>query len=144
MVKPLNAILRQFISSNQDWKQQLLANWNNIIGQKLSEKVCIEKITSDTIILGVINSSWLQELYMLSPVILKTINENLDRPRIKEVRFKQIGKKKPRDTKKKIDKNRPAKKVQLSTSEERALNNVTDKKLREALKAFCIRCHQER
>lgn len=143
MTKALKEILPT-IFKEQTWKFQLFQNWDTIFGP-ISKKVCIEKIFDDTIILGVYNSCWLQELYFLSHVLIKAINEKLDKPRIKKVRFKIAGIKKQHDKKNiKTKKYITPKKVTLSFGEEQALTKIDDVQLSNALKNFLIRCYQEK
>src|SRR5579872_5324196 len=85
----LKDILQSLIHPEKNWKTDLLYKWNEIIGP-LHTKVRIEKILDDTLILGVFHSCWMQELYLLSPLLIKTINEKLDQPYIKQIRFKQV------------------------------------------------------
>ncbi len=137
----LKDLLHKIINTEKNWKIDLLYRWNDIIGS-LHNKVRIEKIHDDILILGVIHSCWMQELYILSPLLIKTINEKLDQPHIKEIRFKHVGVKKskqniirPQAT---IKKN-----ITLSTQDERTLAKIADPVLREALKTFRMRCYQE-
>lgn len=138
---PLKNILDKYLDHETDWKLKLIKNWPEIIGA-LNNKVTLEKVTDDSILLGVYDSCWMQELYLLSPVLINSINKKLDQPRIKQVRFKQAGRKK---VKKLIQKKEiaPQKEVHLSSREKDALNDVEDPALREALKAFRIRCYRE-
>lgn len=115
----------------------------------LAKRVVIEKIFDDTIVLGVPDSCWLQELYMLGPTILQTINQSLDSPRIKEIRFKQTGRTAPTAQKssgfsKTSSDKRPPSAILLSSAEKKTLQEITDPELRTALEAFLIRCHRER
>ncbi len=137
----LKNILDTIICSKKSWKTDLLYNWNDIIGT-LANKVHIEKIDEESITLGVFHSSWMQELYLLSPLIIKTINKRLEHPYIKQIRFKHITIKK--NVTKKIKNKMVLKKdVQLSKQDERALAHITDPILRDALKAFRMRCYRE-
>src|SRR5437762_7574752 len=86
----LKDVLHAVINPEKNWKTDLLYKWNEIVGP-LHNKVRIEKIHDDTLILGVFHSCWMQELYLLSPLLIKTINEKLDQPYIKQLRFKHIG-----------------------------------------------------
>ncbi len=61
---PVKAFLTQYIPKQQDWKIKLLNNWEQIIGN-LSQHVTIIKVLEDTIVLGVYDAAWMQELYML-------------------------------------------------------------------------------
>jgi hypothetical protein len=98
MATYLKDILHTIINPEQNWKTDLLYKWNDIIGP-LHSKVRIEKVYENTLILGVFNSCWMQELYLLAPLLIKTINEKLDQPYIKEIRFKHIGIKKQKTIK---------------------------------------------
>lgn len=138
---PLKNILQNYLEHETDWKLKLIKHWPEIIGN-LSNKVTLEKVTDDSILLGVYDSCLMQELYLLSPVLLSSINKKLDQPRIKQVRFKQAGRKKVKKiVEKKI--NVPLKEVHLSSREKDALVAIEDPALREALKAFRIRCYRE-
>lgn len=138
----LKELLHALINPEKNWKTDLLYRWNDIIGS-LNSKVRIEKIYDDTLVLGVFHSCWMQELYLLSPLLIKTINEKLDQPYIKQLRFKHVGLKslkkdslKPTTIKKKEE-------IILTQKDERTLAKVADPALRDALKAFRIRCYQE-
>lgn len=142
MATYLKELLNNLINPEKNWKTDLLYRWNDIVGS-LHTKVRIEKINDDILILGVFHSCWMQELYLLSPLLIKTINEKLDQPHIKEIRFKHIGVKKnkknnitPTILKKKKD-------IVLTKDDERTLAKIADPILRDALKAFRIRCYQE-
>jgi hypothetical protein len=138
---PLKDILYSIVYPKNNWKTQLLAQWKTIVGP-LENKVYIEKIYDDTLVLGVFHSCWMQELYLLAPLFIKKINEKLDEPYIKQIRFKHSGTKKEKSQKKKpvplIKKN-----VALTKKDESTLNKITDPALKEALKAFRLRCYQE-
>ena len=139
----MHQLLNFVIAKTENWKIQLLQQWPSIIGD-LANRVTLESIAKDTLVLGVYDSSWLQELYILSPVILKMINANLDQPYIKRLRFKQVAKK----TRKKIMNNNQItqviRSVPLTKKEELALTHIKDDALRMALKKFLFRCQQER
>lgn len=140
----IKEFLNNIIPSQAHWQIELLRKWETIIG-KLKTHVILEKIQQDTLILGVYDSSWLQELYLLSPLILKTINENLDQSPIKNLRFKQAEKK----NKKKISINAGGIEktnhivITLSDKQTRALEKIIDQDLRRALYNFLSRCYRE-
>jgi hypothetical protein len=145
MTTHIKALLSPLLQKKeQSWKIALFNKWPEIMGT-LSTHVSIEKIQDDSIILGVQNSSWLQELYLMGPTILETINKSLDQPRFKTIRFKQRGTKIPRKKEQKRTAstfwNAP---IAISQSEERALNRIEDPNLKEALHAFLVRCHREK
>jgi len=143
MAKSLKQLLPTILKCNESWKLELLTNWPNIIGS-LKTKVFIEKIQDSCLVLSVSDSCWLQELYLLSPLLLKTINQKLDRPRIKRLRFKQAGIKKRKKTLSIQKKRKLNKVVTLSAQEEKALEKIEDLELSKQLKKFLIRCYQEK
>lgn len=141
MPKNIKDLLPTLLKTD-NWKLTLLSQWSAIFGP-LANKVHLEKIHDDTLILGVVDSCWLQELYLLSPLLLTTINETLDQNRIKQLRFKTIGIKKQKQSvapKKIVAK----KEVTLTQGEREALKNIKDPQLENALKNFLVRCYQER
>ena len=142
MAQPIKQLINAVFDQPDNWKIDLLRNWDSIIGN-LNTKVYLEKITEDTLVLGVTDSCWLQELYLLSHVILQVINEKLDRPRIKQLRFKKVGirpVKKQTYTKPKA---RTYIKRPLTPKEKSALQHIKDPQLQQALEDFLIRCYQE-
>jgi len=145
MTSHIKTLLQPFFkSNNQPWKLKLLEQWPEIVGP-LATNVTIEKIYQESITLGVYDSCWMQELYLLSPTLLETINRNLDQPCIKQVRFKLIGKKEPKKKKSRPPTNkdkRPT--IALTETQQQALDRIDDPDLRTALQSFLIRCHQEK
>jgi len=143
MAHQLKKLLPTIFNQHNDWKFKLLTNWPSIVGN-IETHVRLEKIDHDTLVLSVQDSCWLQELYLLSPLLIKTINKTLDEPRIKYLRFKTAGvqyKKKRKENKQDTP---VIKKVVLNKKEEEALNMVEDEQLKKVLKSFLIRCYQEK
>lgn len=145
MTSHIKTLLQPFLQSKmQQWKIQLLEQWSKIVGP-LASNVTIEKIYEDAILLGVYDSCWMQELYLLSPTLLQTINQNLDQPRIKQVRFKLIAKKK-NNKKETITSHSkddiPS--IKLKKVEQVALQRIKDPHLRSVLEKFLIRCYREK
>lgn len=139
----IKKILDSLLESNntqQAWKMNLIKNWPTIIGS-LHERVSLHKINKTTIVLGVYDSSWMQELYLLSKLILKKINYSLDQPRIESLRFQCIEKKeKINQFQKKqiLDK----KAVILSPLQSAALQKIKDPQLSQALEGLLQKCQQ--
>ncbi len=138
----IKKLLKPYIQSHDEWKFKLLQNWKQVVGT-LAHNVSLEKVTNDTVILGVHDSCWMQELYLLSPMLLQTINQNLDQPRIKHIRFKQVGRREKQQKNPGAPQPYTPKKIPLNAKEEKALTRITDEKLRSALESFLIRCQQE-
>ncbi len=143
MTTSIKTLLAPFFQSKeQDWKIKLLTLWPTLIGP-LAQYVTIIKIDDTMMTLGVYDSSWLQELYLLSPELLKTINESLDQPYIKELRFKQVGRTPKKEQKQPAPRERHMP-ISLTSREKMALNRIKNENLRMALESFLIRCHRER
>ena len=81
----------------------------------------------------------------MGPTILETINQSLDQPRLKTIRFKQRGSP-PQRTKNKQVKAAPVKEqpIVISAHEQKALDRITDPELKQGLHSFLIRCHREK
>jgi hypothetical protein len=141
-MKKLGDFLPSVMTGSESWKMQLLRAWPTVLGD-LTPLVSLEKIDEPVLVLGVQDSCWLQELYMLSPLIIKMINKNLDQPRIKALRFKARGTKNVAPDKKKVERLlKPT--VPLTSRELAALEKIGDAQLKEALQGFLTRCQQEK
>ena len=101
----------------------------------------LQKINTTSVVLGVHDSSWIQELYLLSKLILKKINSHLDKPRIETLRFQCIEKKES-VVKKKFTSISIKKNIELKPQESMALRKINDPQLSAALQGFLQRCLQ--
>ena len=133
----LDSLLQPSIHK-EAWKINLIKNWPTIIGS-LHEKVSLQKINATSVVIGVYDSCWIQELYLLSKLILKKINSSLDRPRIETLRFQCIEKKELV-----IKKQAPTQEQQLKRAlkpkESLALQKIHDPQLYAALQTLLQRC----
>lgn len=124
-------------------KRLLLEKWPTIIGN-LHEHVSLEKVTENGVILIVYDSCWLQELYLLTPFLLKKINETLDQPFVKHIHFRLRAKRSPTEQRQMEDTESPLPvKSPLSERETEALKKVSDEALRKALLDFYKQCNWE-
>lgn len=138
----LKSIINCLPFFKHNWKFTLLEQWPSIIGS-LKSKVSLEKITDNSVVLGVADSCWMQELYLLSPLVQSLINKSLDRPRIEKIVFKQ----KNCMSKKSLAKKNNTQKYYSSLSalpfskkESAALLSIQDDELRHFLTLFRNRC----
>ncbi|OGB97592.1 hypothetical protein A3F06_03610 [candidate division TM6 bacterium RIFCSPHIGHO2_12_FULL_36_22] len=143
MVTNLNILVQTALSQQGDWQLFLIKNWKNIIGN-LSQHVRLEKIYDSTIILGVYDTHWMQELYMFSNILLDKINDALEEPKVTHIRFKKVNR--PVEQKTSITYTKPSasKPIQLSEKEQKALAALSDPELVQALKRFLVRCHNQK
>lgn len=140
---PIKNFLTKLVPAQHNWKLSLLQQWHTIMGN-LKTHVTLEKMSDDTITLGVFNSSWMQELYLISPTILETINKNLDQPRIKQIRFRQIVQRKNKKRMVSLPSQPQEIRVSLTVTEKNALATIQDPELRQSLYHFLVRCQRER
>lgn len=135
-------LLATLIKPSHSWHLTLFSNWHSIMGT-LSSKAVIEQIEGAVVTIGVYDACWLQELYLLTPLLRDRINQMLDQPEVKEIRFKRIVKKKERNRpheKKITPKQAPA--LPLTSSEKDALKTIVDQDLQHALITFRTRCQR--
>lgn len=139
----MKSLVQNIFKEQDNWKIRLLKIWPEVLGH-MNTKIHLEKIEDDCLVLGVSDSCWMQELYMLSPLLLATINKKLDVPRIKHLRFKKVG---IRNRSVKLPATRrrdPFIITPLSPKEELALTRIKDPELSNYLKDFLRRCQQEK
>ena len=138
-VHPINNLLSGFVqkTTKQNWKLFLVQNWQEIMGS-LHHRVSLEQVYEDSVLLGVHDSSWMQELYMMSRLLLKKINDALDKPRIIHIRFKATGIKKSRIKQINVHQARAAK--ILSEEHHILLQKIKDPILKQALEELYKKC----
>lgn len=151
MANHIKNILDTLLNKEANWQAFLISNWQTIIGN-LKNHVCLERVYEDTIILGVNNSSWMHELYMLSDMLKQKINSHFKKPHIQKIRFKLINKKEFHSTLSKSISGKsyqnnglktiPTEKIKLNFQQERALDKIKDKELSEFLKIYLQKCNE--
>lgn len=139
MTQSLKDLLAAIAVEKQDWRWLLLNNWQQIMGP-LHEQVRLEKVEEATLILGVYQSSWLQELYLLTPMLIKTINEHLGHDHIQNIKFRASVKKAVMQKNVRPRTYRPIMPRELTRYETTALAKVEDEQLRSLLQTFLWRC----
>lgn len=136
MTAPVKIVLDHiFAATSENWRLKLVQNWQEIIGP-LAVHMRLERVEENTAILGVYDAHWMQELYMFSRTIVRTINTALGGQHIQQVRFKLVP--------------RPSHAKEMSTTlirprhitrplnhrERKALDTIEDEQLKNALCAF--------
>jgi len=142
MARTIKELLKLFVQPKGNWKIEIMQNWDTIFGN-LSKHITLEKINQSTVTLGVYDSCWMQELYLLSPTLLTAINATLDQPYIKQIRFKKVVRRRPKKDPVKKIKRKIVPPKKLTPREQEALAPIKDAALRTALQSFLQRCHQE-
>jgi len=143
MAHHIRNLVQNIVQKEENWKIKLLNAWPTIVGN-LNTHVRLEKVLDDALVLSVPDACWMQELHLLSDVLIRQINTHLDTPRIKRLRFSQTGiTPKKRKKKKKTQSIVDMSPVVLNKKEKHALHKITDPQLKEALEGFLIRCYRE-
>lgn len=141
MAKQIKDLLSDLLPKPDSWKLYLVQKWDTIIGE-LNMQVRLEKIQKDTLILSVSNASWMQELHCLSDILIKKINQHLEYPHVKQLRFKCT----PRLKKATVMNTNDRKPfvfhdIALTGKQKQALERITDVQLQYVLKKFLARCY---
>lgn len=144
MTRHIKTLLPNFINRSTNWQHQLLQNWHHIVGP-LHQQVVIEKIIPPLLILGVQDSCLLQELYLLSPILLRKITETLDHDHIKQIRLKLASTPMHLAPKRRESSVHQKKHmgIPMPITHQNALKKITNPALREALEKFWLHCFQE-
>jgi hypothetical protein len=142
MTKSLHELVASCLPAD-NWRFTLMKEWPTIFGP-FSNRVSFETVHEDTMVLGVADACLMQELYLLSPLIVSTIQKTIGTLHIKKVRLKRIDSVTHQKQRNPMKKSRIPKSVSLTRAELHALECITDAELKEALRSYCIRCHQER
>lgn len=129
-------ILSTLLRPKQLWQQLLFDRWTDIVGE-LATRMRIERVTSDTVTIGVYDVHWMHELYYLSGDLKARINDQLDEPHVKHVRFVLAKKRHGAGVEEQKNERVPHKKQTgraLSMYEQRALQHVHDEQLQSLLR----------
>ncbi len=139
MTSPLKSLIDHiFASKDESWQFRLTKNWESIIGS-LHKHMRLERIENETVFLGVYDVHWMQELYMLSKTIVRTINKGLGQNCVQSVRFRLVQR--TIALKEELPKNtvKTAAIRPLSRKEQHALDAIGDEHLRSALRDFLLK-----
>lgn len=143
MAAPIKIFLQQFFKQDS-WKLHLLSNWDTIVGN-LKNKMRIERIDGSVLVVGVYEASWLQELYMLSSVLVRTINQHLKKDYISRIKFIHATEREQKETLKNTATAAIKRTAIVLTKKERdALERIKDNELQKVLHTFLSRCHYQK
>lgn len=149
MATSLKDLLNAIVPVQTSWKTELQRNWAHVVGH-LHEHVQLIKVYDTALTLGVKDSSWLQEMYLLTPLLIETINNSLDKPYINKLHFKNVGDgEQPQPLGAPQPKLKPAQpqlrfRQQVTHFQQETLDRVEDAELRESLKELLLTCYQEK
>jgi hypothetical protein len=145
MAAPIRTIIDQFFAAKDStWQSKLTKNWESIIGP-LHSHMRLERVDNDTVFLGVYDVHWMQELYLLSRTIIRTINTGLGANHVHHVRFRIVQRRDHQDKEDfVITTSRQMPLRPLSLKEQRALEAVADEQLKSVLRSFLQRMNREK
>jgi hypothetical protein len=142
MAHALDALVGIFLQKHgHTWQIYLIQNWRTIVGN-LHTRICLEKIQGDTLVIGVYDVHWMQELFLLNSMLLEMINAHFDAPYIKQVRLR-LAKKGPeqaKQVKKTIACAEQLPPALLTQQHREALAQVKDQELQTVLQDFLRHC----
>ena len=133
-------LANHFAAQIGDWQMRIMQGWGEIAGE-LSKQARVEKIIKDTLVLGVYDTCWMQELHLLSSVICQKVNQYIGQKQIRQIRVKYVQKHVFRPLLAKPINNNPQ--INLTSPELQTLKNIIDPELRSAIQSFWIRCRCE-
>jgi hypothetical protein len=139
MVVNLTELLKLNLTRKTDaWRVRIITDWPQIVGT-LQERARVEKVYEDTLVLGVYDSCWMQELYLLSNMIMHKVNQYLGAKYVLKIRLKYVQKQTFKHLAVVTDQVTVCE--QLTAKEKRSLQKVADPELQVALQNFLIRCY---
>ncbi len=138
MAVQIKDLLPKFLEQD-DWRIDLVRRWDSVVGS-LQTKIRLEKTYDDTAVIGVYESHWMQELYLLSSELCDSINDVIGQQKIKHIRFILVEEReRPKVQPKPKLLVRPEN-VELSQKQKQALKKLKDPDLKQAMTEFWSRC----
>lgn len=143
MAIQLKELISDLLNVQSDWHISLLENWEKIVGY-LSKYTYICSIKNDTLFLGVFESVWMQELFLMSGNLINSINDFLGSEKIKHIRFKLVPKRASKKIKEeaKVSFKKSKPELILTESQTLALSSIKDDDLKKFLVNFLERSLQ--
>jgi hypothetical protein len=149
MATPIKEIIHKVLEKRNDnsARFKLMTQWQEIVGADLARYVKLEVVKDDMLVLGVLNASWLQEMYCMSTTLLETINSALVGSPIKKLHFKQIAPVKKQQINpyllpnKLIDRGSISPAAQLTLEEKNILSRIVDVDIRASVEKIFLRAH---
>lgn len=124
---------------------KLLMQWSQIMG-KVAEQARLERVYGQTLVLGVYDTAWMQELHWLSELLLEKVNQAIGKHYFTAIRLRYVNKlpAKPSNDAKALTPPSTiiTPPIIIHKRELLTLNNISDPELRSALRNFLIRCRQ--
>lgn len=139
MEQHISNLVQNLFLRYDDWRFTLIKSWPSIFGP-LSQHTRLEKVDGSTLIIGVYDPHWMQELHLLSPTLIASVNNHLQKQVVTNVKFKLAQRKV--HTPPIIKKNTAAPEhaqaplIKLNTHQQQALVDIKDPELKKALLTY--------
>lgn len=85
-MKSLHTVVTAVLKSQDNWKIRLMSQWELIVGA-MGQHICLEKIVDATLIVGVHDTKWMQQLHYLSHELIDLINRGLEGSYVTAIRL---------------------------------------------------------
>lgn len=132
-------IVQLVLPAHDDWHWYLIQEWQSIVGG-LHTKMRLEKILGTTLVIGVYDVHWMQELHLLSGTIRRTINAQLKQDAVEKLRFMLVARRSPKPEQSAPVPHHSAPKMRMQQRHMTALGCIKNKELHDALKKYFERC----
>lgn len=131
--------LNTALPRSDDWQTSLARGWTTAVGE-LATHMRLEQIRGNLLIIGVYDSHWISELFMLAPRIVQEINGFLGGSYVAQIRFvlaNQTVKQTSSQPRKKMrDFREPISAMQMTARQAQILASIKDVQLHDALEKF--------
>ena len=127
----MNAVLPR----PNDWQTRLAREWPNAVGT-LSERMRLEQVKGTLLIVGVYDSHWISELFILAPRIIEEINRFLGENYVTQMRFVIANRTRFHKKTKTSENVTPKPRARMSSRQEKVLSSIKDRQLHDALEKF--------
>ncbi|MCL5436877.1 MAG: DUF721 domain-containing protein [Candidatus Dependentiae bacterium] len=130
----LSDCVGRLLPSGRDWHTRLAREWHGAVGE-LAERMRLERVRGDLLIIGVYDLHWIAELYHLAPRIIEQINGFLGARYVAQLRFvvavRKAGKKREAAE---VEAQKPV--ARLTARHEQVLSSIKDGQLHDVLEKF--------
>ncbi len=134
----IGTLVQNLFSRFNDWRFTLIKSWPSIFGP-LSQYTRLERIDGSILIIGVYDPHWMQELHLLAPTLIASVNDHLQKQVITGVKFKLAQRKvhTPITIKKNTEhQQHTPTSLRLTAHQQQALMDVKDPELKSALLTY--------
>lgn len=131
----LSECLEGAFPCQEKWAIRLARGWDKAIGD-LHERMRLEAIKDDQVVVGVYDSRWIPELFLLTPLLIKSMNDYLGGTFVRRIRFVLVEKSTRGALKKVIPDENTRKQPKMSMRQEQILGTIKDEELKDVLEKF--------